>query len=129
MLKNGIINPGILHLLSRIRHTNTLVIADARFPFWPQIETVDVSIVEGLPTVLQVLDAIRQNFTIGRAWAAREFLRANDPAAQAELRRRFDGVPLDFEPHAEFKQRVPRAIGLIRTGCPVPYSNLIVESA
>jgi D-ribose pyranase len=129
MLKTGILNPSILELLARIRHKNTLVIADKGFPFWPQIETVDISLVAGIPTVLQVLDAIRPNFSIGHAWAAEEFLQTNDLATQAELRGRFEGIPLDFEPHPDFKQRVPRAIGLIRTGCIVPYANLIIESA
>ena len=129
MLKSGILNPALLQLLARIRHTNTLVIADQGFPFWPQIETVDISLVSGVPTVLQVLDAIRANFTIGHAWTAQEFLTHNDTARQAELRRRFEGIPLVFEPHVEFKQRVPRAIGLIRTGDTIPYANLIIESA
>ena len=35
MLKSGILNPQINSLLSRVRHTNTLVIADRGFPFWP----------------------------------------------------------------------------------------------
>jgi D-ribose pyranase len=38
-------------------------------------------------------------------------------------------VPLVFEPHVQFKQRVPQAIGLIRTGDTVQYANLIIESA
>ena len=42
MLKTGILNPAINSLLSRVRHTNTLVVADRGFPFWPQIETVDI---------------------------------------------------------------------------------------
>ena len=129
MFKSGILNPALLHLLARIRHTNTLVIADQGFPFWPQIETVDISLVSGQPTVLQVLDAIRANFTIGHAWAAQEFLAQNDPSRQADLRGRFAGIPLGFEPHAEFKRRVPHAIGLIRTGDAIPYANLIIESA
>jgi len=55
MIKTGILNPQILSLLARVRHTNTLVIADRGFPFWPTIETVDISLVDGIPTVLQVL--------------------------------------------------------------------------
>jgi len=46
MLKTGILNPQINSLLSRVRHTNTLVIADRGFPFWPQIETVDISLTD-----------------------------------------------------------------------------------
>ena len=62
MLIQGILNPHLNSLLSRVRHTNTLVIADRGFPFWPMIETVDLSLVDDLPTVLQVLKAIRPNF-------------------------------------------------------------------
>jgi D-ribose pyranase len=129
MIKSGIINPALLHLLARVRHTNTLVIADRGFPFWPQIETVDLSLVDDIPTVLQVLEAVRANFVIGRAFAADEFRTHNDAAAQEALAARFAGIPLTFESHLEFKKRVPRAIGLIRTGDSTPYANLILESA
>jgi len=129
MLKSGILNPALLHLLARVRHTNTLVIADRGFPSWPQVETVDLSLVDGVPTVLQVLAAIRPNFGIGRAFAAQEFLRANPPAALRNLKKHLAGVPLQFEAHVDFKKRVPHATGLIRTGDTIPYANLIVESA
>jgi D-ribose pyranase len=129
MLKTGILNPALLHLLARIRHTNTLVIADRGFPFWPQIETVDLSLVDGVPTVAQVLDALQSNFTIGRVFAAKEFKKANPLAAQKALEARFAAVPLVFESHVDFKKRVPHAIGLIRTGDTTQYANLILESA
>lgn len=129
MLKSGLLNPAVLGLIARIRHTNTLVIADRGFPFWPQIETVDLSLVDGIPTVLQVLAALRPNFVIGRAWSAREFLRHNPAAVQQARARALAGIPVVFEPHLRFKRRVPSAIGLIRTGDTVPYANLILESA
>ena len=65
MLKTGILNPQINSLLSRVRHTNTLVIADRGFPFWPQIETVDISLVDDVPTVLQVLRRHPRQFSDG----------------------------------------------------------------
>jgi len=129
MLKTGILNPALLQLLARIRHTNTLVIADRGFPFWPAIETVDLSLVDDLPTVLQVLDAVLPNFTVGRVFAAIEFREHNRPAQQEALAARLAGIPLTFEPHDDFKKRVPHAIGLIRTGDTLPYANLILESA
>jgi D-ribose pyranase len=129
MLKTGLLNPAVLSLLARVRHTNTLVIADRGFPFWPEIETVDLSLVDGVPTVLQVLNAIRPNFGIGRAFAAREFAKSNSPSTRAALGAALQGVPLSFEPHVAFKRRVPGAIGLIRTGDTIPYANLILESA
>lgn len=129
MLKSGLLNPAVLSLLARVRHTNTLVIADRGFPFWPQIETVDLSLVDDVPTVLQVLGAIRPNFVIGRVFGAREFNRNNSAGARAALASALKGVPLTFESHAAFKRRVPGAIGLIRTGDTTQYANLILESA
>jgi D-ribose pyranase len=129
MLKTGILNPQINALLSRVRHTNTLVIADRGFPFWPMIETVDISLVDDLPTVLQVLQALRPNFQIGKAWMAREFLSANSAKTRTAFATALRGIALTHEPHGEFKQRVPHAIGLIRTGDTTQYANLILESA
>lgn len=43
MIKTGLLNPQINSLLSRVRHTKTVVIADRGFPFWPMIETVNIT--------------------------------------------------------------------------------------
>ncbi|MCU0786697.1 MAG: adenylyltransferase/cytidyltransferase family protein, partial [Verrucomicrobia bacterium] len=128
MLKTGILNPRLNSLLSRVRHTNTLVIADRGFPFWPMIETVDISLVDDVPTVLQVLEAIRGNFVVGKAWMAREFTRGNPARTRAAFESALKGVELKFEPHADFKKRVPHAVGLIRTGDTTQYANIILES-
>ena len=129
MIKTGILNPQINSLLSRVRHTNMLVIADRGFPFWPGIETVDISLVDGVPTVLQVLQAIRANFVIGKAWMAREFIKSNDAKTRSAFAGALRGVTLKYEPHSQLKLRVPQAIGLIRTGDTAQYANIIVESA
>ncbi len=129
MLRSGILNPGLLSLLARVRHTNLLVIADRGFPSWPAVETIDLSLVDDLPTVDQVLAAILPNFVVGQAFAAEEFTSRNAPAKLDALRTRLGDIPLHFEPHVAFKRRVPSAIGLIRTADTTPYANLILESA
>jgi D-ribose pyranase len=128
MINTGILNPQILSLLARVRHTNALVISDRGFPFWPQIETVDISLVDNVPTVLQVLAAIRANFNATQACMAAEFKRHNNPATRTAFADALAGVPTMFEPHVKFKLRVPAAIGLIRTGDTVQYANLILIS-
>jgi D-ribose pyranase len=129
MLKTGILNPQINWLLSRVRHTNTLVIADRGFPFWPMIETVDISLVDDMPTVLAVLRALRPNFQIGRTWMAQEFLKQNGAKTRSAFAEALHGIKVTHLPHVEFKKRVPRAIGLIRTGDTTQYANIILESA
>jgi len=128
MLNTGILNPHILSLLARVRHTNALVIADRGFPFWPTIETVDVSLVDNLPTVLQVLAAIRPNFRIAQAYMAREFLRENTPETRSLFTKALRGIPTTHEPHMHLKKRVPGVIGLIRTGDTVQYANMVLIS-
>lgn len=129
MLITSILNPHVLDLIARIRHTNTLVISDWAFPFWPEIETVDISLTHGIPTVLDVLDLLTPVFKIGRIWQAEEFVAANTPALVERFAESFGQIPLTREAHVDFKKRVPRAIGLIRTGDPTPYANVIIESA
>ncbi len=128
MLKSGILNPHLLALLARVRHTNTLVIADRGFPSWPQLETIDLSLVDDVPTVLQVLAAVRLNFGPVEAYMATEFLKANPAKTRAAFVAGLKGVKLVHEPHVEFKRRVPGAIGLIRTGDTTPYANLVLVS-
>ena len=128
MLKHGILNPAINSLLSRVRHTNTLVIADRGFPYWPQIETVDISLVDDIPRVLDVLASIRTNFVIGAAFMAEEFRSENADETQLAFAQALSGIETNWEPHVRFKQRIPHAIGLIRTGDTTQYANIILES-
>jgi D-ribose pyranase len=129
MLQRGILNPHILSLVARVRHTNTLVIADRGFPYWPELETVDISLVDDVPTVRQVLLALKDGFTIGAAFMAEEFLTENGEAARDEYAGLLAPIEIRFEPHVEFKNRVPPSVGLIRTGDTTQYGNIILESA
>jgi D-ribose pyranase len=128
MINSGILNPQILSLLARVRHTNALVIADRGFPFWPQIETVDISLVNDVPAVLQVLAAVRANHNFTQACMAKEFQKNNTAAVRGKFAKGLRGIPTTFEPHLEFKKRVPGAIGLIRTGDTIQYANMILIS-
>lgn len=129
MLKCGILNPALASLLCRFRHTNWLVIADRGFPFWPQLETVDISLTDDIPTVRQVLAALRENYNIGAAVMATEAARANIPTVLKDYQALLPGAKIKFVTHTEFKKRTPSAIGLIRTGDTTQYGNILVQSA
>ncbi len=128
MLKTGILNPHLLSLLARVRHTNTLVIADRGFPSWPGMEIIDLSLVDDVPTVLQVLTAVKSNFVIAQSFMAEEFTRYNAPERLLAVEQALEGAPLSFEPHDLFKKRIPSATGLIRTGDTIQYGNMVLVS-
>src|SRR5262249_44789761 len=114
--------------LARVRHTNSLVIADRCFPFWPKIETIDISLTDDVPTLLQVLAPIRHDFHPVNASMAREFLQHNSHKIRSLFAKALEEIPTTHEPHITFKKRVPTAIGLIRTGDTIQYSNMILVS-
>ena len=128
MVTTRILNPHLLSLLARVRHTNSVVIADRGFPFWPEIETIDLSVVDDVPTVLQVLGGVRAHFHAASAYMAKEFLDQNAESTRQQFTRALAGIPTQHEPHVEFKKRVPKAIGLIRTGDTIQYANMILVS-
>lgn len=128
MLINGILNPHINSLISRVRHNNMLVIADRGFTYYPQIEIVDLSLVDGIPTVLQVLDAIKPNFDLIKIIMAEEFKLENTQEVQSSFLQSIGETPLSLEPSVDMKKRVPQAIGIIRTGDTIQHANMILVS-
>lgn len=128
MLADGILNPQLASLLARFRHANSIAILDGPFPFYPNVETVDLTLVRGIPTISQVLDAVLpvlDRSALGLL-VANEFAANVDSATVAEYTAHHAGLPTTFIPHTEFKQRVNDCIGIIRTADSVPYSNVII---
>jgi D-ribose pyranase len=128
MLKKGILNPNINSLLSRVRHNNMLVIADRGFTNFPEVEIVDLSLVDDIPTVLQVFEAIKTNFDICQIYMASEFKLENTVVVQKKVQKACDGIPVIFELSDEIKKRVPKAIGIIRTADTIQYANMLLVS-
>ncbi|MFN2303597.1 MAG: RbsD/FucU domain-containing protein [Anaerolineales bacterium] len=128
MLKNGILNPNINALLARVRHNNMLVIADRGFTNFPQVETVDLSLVDDIPTVLQVFNAIKPNFDICQIYMASEFKLENTSETQTMFQKAYANIPITFEPSDQMKKRVPQAVGIIRTGDTIQYANILLIS-
>jgi D-ribose pyranase len=128
MIVNGILNPAVNSLLSRVRHTNTLIITDRGFPFQPGIETVDLSLIADIPRVTDVLRAIRSNFRCGRGVMASEFRETNSETTLRGYEELLEGVAITWESHVALKTRASKAIGIIRTGDTTRYGNILLES-
>lgn len=129
MLREGLLNPHINHLLSRVRHTNTLLISDRGFPTIPGVEVVDISLIAGIPCVLDVLSAVLSNFQCNKAVMAEEFRRVQSPEAQSAYEAAFSTIVVNWVPHAEFKQKARDVIGIIRTGDTTRFGNVLLESS
>lgn len=58
MKKRGILNAQLMSELTKLRHTDKMVICDAGFPIPKDATVVDVSLIAGVPTLPQVLKAV-----------------------------------------------------------------------
>ena len=126
MRRQGIINAQLVRTLAELRHTDTLVIADSGLPVSRHgLEVVDLAVVYGVPTFVQVLQAISDELVIEGAIAATEMTAAN-PDCWQTLQRLLD-IDIRLIPHEAFKREAADARAVVRTGEATPYANVILR--
>jgi D-ribose pyranase len=123
----GVLNPAISHLIASTGHTDYFTICDKGFPVPEEPERIDLALVDGIPTVLDVLRAAHAEFSIDRVVIAAE-MESVSPERVAELRAILGEVPLEAMSHLELKRLSHGGRATIRTGDVVPYANIIVVS-
>ena len=128
MITTGVINGQLASLLARFRHVNTIAIVDGPFPTYPNVETVDLALVMGVPTIPQVLDAILPLLDLTGLYLAAEFSQKVPPEIVAKYVAHHRGLPTEVISHEEFKVKVGQTLGIIHTGDAVPYSSVILKS-
>ncbi len=127
MKRDGIIHPGISHLLASTGHTDYFTVCDRGFPVPIGPERIDLALVDGIPTVIEVLSAIHAEFVIDRIVVAEE-AETTSPAYVQALREQIAPVPVMMVPHLEFKQLSRDGRATIRTGDVTPYANILIVS-
>ena len=127
MSTNRIINGQLASLLARFRHVNTIAIVDGPFPTYPNVETVDLAVVLGLPSIPDVLAAILPHIEVSSVTMAAEFEAKVDAKIVGEYRKTISDLPLNIIAHEDFKVKVGQTLGIIHTGDNVPYSSVILN--
>lgn len=125
MRKGGILNPALLRLLAETGHTDLITICDRGFPVPIGPERIDLALVDGIPTVMDVLRAVLAEFKVDRVIATEE-MEAVSPERLAQIRAL--GVNVELIAHHHLKAVTRTARGTIRTADPVPYANIIIVS-
>ncbi len=130
MKKRGIFNARLIGELTKVRHQEKIMICDAGFPVPDGKTLVDVSLVEGLPTVEQVLKAVCSEILI-EALHFPEVFTALRPEVYEMIKSRFVNQKLEVVPNHDWAAfaATPDVRLYIRTGDVLPCSNLILTSA
>jgi D-ribose pyranase len=127
MKRGGILHPALNHLLASTGHTDYFTICDRGFPVPARPERIDLALVDGIPTVLDVLRAVHAEWSIDRVLITHEMAEIS-PGRVAELRELLGDVPLERVSHIELKRLAQEARATVRTADTVPYANIIVVS-
>ncbi len=119
-----ILNPELLALVGRAGHTDTLTICDRGFPVPDGPARLDLSLVDDVPTVPQVLAAVQTAAGLDRILMASEVAEVSPDRLRA-MRTEFQGLRLELVPHLELKRLSRCAKGTVRTGDTCHYANVI----
>ena len=124
MKRTGILNAELNRQLSRLGHTDTVVVADCGLPQPPGVVVVDLAVVFGVPSFEEVLRAVVAEIVVEHAVIAVESVDRN-PAVGALVGSLCGTASLVT--HEEFKRLCAEARLLIRTGEATPYANVILH--
>jgi D-ribose pyranase len=127
MKKQGILNSELSALISRLGHTDRIVICDAGLPIPDFVPRIDLAVVPGLPSFFDVLEAVLLEMQVERVIYAEEWQRVNPQAVQ-RLEAELPGAERDIVSHEAFKQLTREARAVIRTGECTPYANVILQA-
>ena len=115
MLKKGILHPQLKHVLASTGHRNYLGIVDSGFGVPEGVERVDLAVLPNIPTILQVLDGILDEFCVEKVIITTE-IHERAPEALEELKKRFKDIPIEFVQGPQFHSEIKKSKAVIRTG-------------
>lgn len=127
MKKQGILNSHISEVLSRLGHTDTIVIGDCGLPIPDGTIRIDLAIKLGNPSFMEVLEAVFQDMAVEKLTLANEIKEFN-PNVMSEVLTLTNGIPAQYMPHEQFKEETKKAKAIIRTGEATPFANIILHA-
>lgn len=131
MKKGRLLNSDISAAIARMGHTDALVIADAGLPVPDSTWRIDVAVSKGVPSFMQVLEAVTAELCVERVLLAEEIKNANPAvheALLAHLRAIRADIAIEYVPHEAFKDETCAAQAVVRSGECSPYANIVLYS-
>lgn len=127
MKKGILLNSEILSVISRMGHTDTIVIADAGLPIPEGVRRIDLAVSCGTPGFMEVFEALMAEYACEGMILAEEIASHNGEVHRAVVELAGD-IPIDYRSHEAFKEATRGVTAVIRTGECTPYANVILRS-
>lgn len=135
MKKGVLLHSEISYVISKLGHGDSIVIGDSGLPIADSCQRIDLAVSKGIPSFLQVLDAVLAEQRVEEVVLAKETSQAS-PAMYQEIlnriheieRRENYQIKLTEVSHEEFKAMSRESKAVIRTGEFTPYANILLKS-
>ncbi|CCP05098.1 High affinity ribose transport protein rbsD [Erwinia amylovora MR1] len=133
MKKGTLLHSAISSVIARLGHNDRLVIGDAGLPVPHGPERIDLALTPGIPSFLQVAQAVTSEMQVESAIMAQE-IRQHNPQRHSELLALLDvlqqqqgnTISIRYISHEQFKQQAQCSQATIRSGEITPYANVIL---
>lgn len=128
MKKRGVLNARLMGELAALGHTDSIVIADAGFPIPKGCNTIDLALVKGIPSFLDVLKAVLNEIIVERYILFAPIVEAN-PDMYATVKDMLKNQKDDLCDPDAFLALAKEAKVIVRTAEFSPCCNMILYSA
>ena len=127
MKKSTLINSEISYEISKMGHTDSIVVCDSGLPIPSGVKRIDLALKKGLPTFLDTLDTILEELEVEEVVIAKEIIEASNDLYK-EIEKRFSNITITTVSHEDFKRLTKESKAIVRTGEFTPYANIILKS-
>lgn len=127
MKKHGILNSEISEVLSKLGHTDLIMIADCGLPIPEGVRRIDLALKPGEPKFLDVLEVVLKDMEVEKYFYAEEVVEQN-PTVYNQVTVRLGDLEKCQETHEQLKERSKSVKAIIRTGEITPYANIILQA-
>lgn len=127
MKKSTLINSEISYEISKMGHTDSIVVCDSGLPIPSGVKRIDLALKKGLPTFLDTLDTILEELEVEEVIIAEEIIEASNDLYK-EIEKRFANITITTVSHEDFKMLTKESKAIVRTGEFTPYANIILKS-
>ncbi|WP_330985567.1 MULTISPECIES: D-ribose pyranase [Enterobacterales] len=133
MKKGTVLNAELSSVISRLGHTDTLVVCDAGLPIPHSTQRIDMALTQGVPGFMQVLEVVTSEMQVETAILAAE-IKTHNPQLHETLLRHLEQlqqhqgntIDIRYTTHEQFKRQTAESQAVIRSGECSPYANIIL---
>ncbi|HBC6318534.1 TPA: D-ribose pyranase [Escherichia coli] len=143
MKKGTVLNSDISSVISRLGHTDTLVVCDAGLPIPKSTTRIDMALTQGVPSFMQVLGVVTNEMQVlgvvtnemqVEAVIIAEEIKQHNPQLHETLlthleqlqKHQGNTIEIRYTTHEQFKQQTAGSQAVIRSGECSPYANIIL---